>query len=223
MTVTRLTGILLLSIGALCGQPVDSMLVVETSPGTEQAIGLINPGVLPGEDRAGVIAFGIFRTAEVLQPLTEDRDKLRSALRQAGRRIGLAVGGRDREPLNFNFTVDLAAALRAACSELGQLGANERKRAIVVFFAGEDPTLSAHLDSLQTILDEAGARLYAVVIQRTDEPSFLAAPRTGASSLPKPSPVVTPQLISRLAERSGGRLFRRNWDLKKILALARKP
>ena len=45
MTVTRLTGVLLVSIGALWGQPVDSMLVVETSQGTEQAIGLINRAV----------------------------------------------------------------------------------------------------------------------------------------------------------------------------------
>ena len=34
---------------------------------------------------------------------------------------------------------------------------------------------------------------------------------------------MTTQLMARLAKESGGRIFKTNWDLKEILAAARKP
>jgi hypothetical protein len=34
---------------------------------------------------------------------------------------------------------------------------------------------------------------------------------------------MTARLLSQLAQESGGRIFRRNWDLKEILAEARRP
>jgi hypothetical protein len=44
MTILRLAPFVI-ALGALCGQPLDIMLVLESSPGTERAIGLIRPRV----------------------------------------------------------------------------------------------------------------------------------------------------------------------------------
>jgi hypothetical protein len=59
---------------------------------------------LEEEDRVGVIGF--FERAQLLQPLTEDRDEFAAALRRAALRIGVTVGGPDRTQLNSNFRVD---------------------------------------------------------------------------------------------------------------------
>jgi hypothetical protein len=78
--------------------------------------------------------------------------------------------------------------------------------------------LAAHLDSLDVTLRAANARLFAVVIQRVPEQNFPRGPSRGSY----PFPVMTAQALSRLATESGGRVFNRNWDLKEILADARK-
>jgi hypothetical protein len=208
-------------MGILCGQPLDAVLVLEMSPGTEQAIGLIRTRALQEDDRAGVIGFS--RTAQVLQPLTEDRDKLDAALQRSGVRAGVAVGGLDRGRISSNGTVDLAGALSKACNEFGEHGSAERQRAVIVLFAGEDPNLSARLDTLQAALSAVSARLYAVVVQRTNAFESPGTPRTGVSPFPIPSPVITAQLMSQLTEESGGRIYKSNWGLKEILAAARKP
>jgi hypothetical protein len=124
------------------------MLVLETSLGTERTTGLIHPRVLEEDDRAGLIGF--HRTAVLLQPLTADREELAAALQRSGARAGIIVGGRGSEALNLNPAVDLVAALKKACGEFGRLESNERKRAVVVFVAGEDPNLSMNLASLGT-------------------------------------------------------------------------
>ena len=217
----RLACALLISLGSLCAQPLDVMLVLETSLGTERTTGLIHPRVLREDDRAGLIGF--HRTAVLLQPLTADREELAAALQRSGARAGIIVGGRGSEPLNSNPAVDLVAALKEACREFGRLESNERKRAVVVFFAGEDPNLTAQLVALGTALSMANARLYGVVVQRVDAPGPPGIPRTGPAQLPAPAPLMTARLLSQLAEESGGRIFRRNWDLKEILAEARKP
>jgi hypothetical protein len=212
---------LLMALGVVSGQSLDSMLVLEMSPGTEQAIGLIHGRVFQEDDRAGVIGFA--SAAHVLQPLTEDRDALAAALQRAGIRAGVAVGGPDRTQLNSNATVDLAGAIRKACGEFGERGSTGRKRAIIVYFAGEDPNLSANLNTLQAVLGSVDARLYAVVVPRANTLEPTGIPRTGASPFPIPSPAITAQIMSQLTQESGGRIYRRNWDLREILAEARKP
>jgi hypothetical protein len=221
MKIARLICISLVGFGVLYGQPLDTMLVLEMSPGTERAIDLIRPDVLHEDDRAGVIGF--FNSVYVLQPLTENRDALAAALQRVGVRVGIAIGGPDRRQIESNFTVELVAALKKACGEFGQRGASERQRAILVFFAGEDPVLTAHLDTLEAMLGAANARLYAVVVPRINAPDVPKTTQTGEPILSVPSPSLTAQLISQLAEKSGGRIFRRNWELKEILRLARRP
>jgi hypothetical protein len=221
MLLARLTCLLLLPIGVLCAQPLDVILVMEMSPGTEQAIGLIRERAFQEDDRAGVIGF--IRTAQLLQPLTDDRDKIATALQRSGTRGGVAVGGPDRGQIGMSGTVDLAGALIKACDELSEHGGSDRQRAIIVLFAGEDPNLSARLDTLQARLSGVGARLYAVMVQRINALETPGMPRTGASRFPMPSAVITPRLMSQLAEESGGRIYKGGWDLKKILQAARKP
>jgi Mg-chelatase subunit ChlD len=199
---------------------LDVILVMEMSPGTEQAIGLIRERAFQEDDRAGVIGF--IRTAQLLQPLTDDRDKIATALQRSGTRGGVAVGGPDRGQIGMSGTVDLAGALSKACDELSEHG-SDRKRAIIVLFAGEDPNLSARLDTLQARLSGDDARLYAVMVQRINALESPGMPRTGASRFPMPSAVITPRLMSELAEESGGRIYKGGWDLKKILQAARKP
>ncbi|MEX2264130.1 MAG: hypothetical protein WD696_19410 [Bryobacteraceae bacterium] len=214
MTVLRLVCVSLLSLGVLCGQPLDSMLVLETSPGTEHTTGLIHPRAFEGAGRAGVIGFQ--RTARVLLPLTEDRDELADALQRAGVRVGVGMGG---VQINSNLTVDLVAALKQACGEFGRDDSTERKRAVIVFFGSEDPNLSANLDTLKAALSGADARLYGIAVQR------VAGRETPVDRWTRtyPFPAITARLMSELAEESGGKIFKSTWDLRKILAAARKP
>ena len=74
----------------------------------------------------------------------------------------------------------------------------------------EDPRLADNLDSLKALLAASEARLFAVAITRVSERAY---------SLP----VVTAQFLNQLAKDSGGQVFRGAWDLKSILAAARKP
>ena len=166
---------------------------------------------------------GFVRTAHLLQPLTEDRDDLAEALQRAGSRAGVVMGGRGQARVYSQRTVDLVDALKKAGSELGQRGSTDRTRVIVVFFAGDDPNLSLHRDALRTMLRSADARLFAVVVPRIEEPEFSPVPQTGRRRFPSPSPVMTTRLLSRLAKDSGGRLFERNWNLRKILSMAGSP
>jgi hypothetical protein len=138
-------------------------------------------------------------------------------------RAGAAIGAPASRQIQSNFTVDLVDALRKACSEFSRRSASDRRRAILVFFAGEDPNLTSHLDALETTLDAVNARLYAVVVPRISAPDVPKTTQSGAPVLSAPSPLMTVQLISQLAETSGGRIFRRNWDAKEILRLARRP
>jgi len=185
-------------------QGLDVMFVLETSPGTEQQIGLIRARDLKEGDRAGVIGYA--RSVYLLQALTEDRQALARALQQAGTRISIGA--------HFQAvpraTVDLSGALRQAFHEFGDAGSEERKRAVVVLVANEDPTLGGNLDSLETLARASRARIFAVAI-------------TGVSGRSYSFPVMTAQFLNQLAKDSGGRVFRGGWDLKSILAAARKP
>jgi hypothetical protein len=200
----------------LWAQGLDVMFVLETSPGTEQQIGLIRPRDLKEGDRAGVI--GYTRSVQMLQSLTEDHEALATALQRAGMRVGLYSGrspaaGRGSLPgvqAVQGDTVDLSGALRQALRELGDRGSEVRKRVVIVLESSEDPTLGANLDSLKALVAAGRTRLFAVAI-------------TVGSGRAYSFPVMTAQSLDQLAKDSGGRVFQGAWDLKSILAAARKP
>jgi hypothetical protein len=203
----RSLGCLMLLVAHAWGQGLDVLFVLETSPGTEQQIGLIRPRDLKEDDRAGVIGFT--RSAELLQELTANREDLARALQRAGIRISIGVGfqpGSQPTP----GTVDLCGALRTAFGEFGDGRSEGRKRAIIVLAASEDPRLADNLDSLKVLLAATKARLFAVAITRVSGRSYSF-------------PVMTAQFLNQLAKDSGGREFRGAWDLKTILVAARKP
>jgi len=193
-----------LLLSHLSGQSLDVMFVLETSPGTEQQIGLIRARDLKESDRAGVIAFA--RTVQLLQPLTENREDFSKALQRAGTRITIGAAFQSVQ----GAPVNLIEALRLSLRELGEGASEGRKRAVIVLVAGEDPSLAANLDSLKTLLAESEARLFAVAITRVSGRAYSF-------------PVMTAQFLNQLAKDSGGKLFRGGWDLKSILAAARKP
>ena len=209
---------------ALYGQPVDLMLALETTPGTEQATGLIRARDLGEDARAGVVAF--HRSAELVLSLTDDKDRVRQKLQEAGANVGVAVGMNRGAPLNRSFTVDIADAIAKAGAELSSSPA-DHKRAVLVFYAGEDPNLAAQMDSLEAMLESKRIRLYGVLVYRTDMSGPPGMPQIGRPGQRRPEPIQTPvvttQLLSRLARRSGGKNFQTNWRLSKILESARRP
>ena len=75
---------------------------------------------------------------------------------------------------------------------------------------GYEPEFAHNLDSLKTLLAASEVRLFAVAITRVSGRAYSF-------------PVMTAQFLNQLAKDSGGREFRGAWDLKSILAAARKP
>ena len=223
LTLSRFLWTLFLASG-LHAQPVDLVLALETTPGTEQATGQIRARDLGDDDRAGIVVF--HRSAELVLGLTEDKKRLARKLEEAGANVGIAVGINDGAPLNRSFTVKLADAIQKAGNELSG-GPADRKRAILVFYAGEDPSLAAHMDSLEALLESKRIRLYGVLVYRTDMAGPAGMPSIGRPGQKQPeviqTPVVTTQLLSRLAKRSGGKVFQTNWRMRKILESARRP
>jgi hypothetical protein len=199
------------SLGILSAQPVDVILTLETSPGTEQTIGLIRPRVFQQGDRAAVITF-TNRAAQVLQPLTNDREALASALQRAGIRVGVGIGG---VQINSNWTADIVGAIKQSCEELQRSEFSERKRAVVVLFGSEDPALRTNLETLKAALGAANARLYAVLVDRSA--GERGTPPGRQVRVVQPFPASTAQLMAELAKDSGGRIFRGGWELKDIL------
>lgn len=74
---------------ASSAEPISVVFTLDTSPGTEQTIGLLRPRAFEREDRAGVVAVGAGEPRVLLRP-SEDRDELASALQRAGVRVGAA-------------------------------------------------------------------------------------------------------------------------------------
>jgi hypothetical protein len=216
-TAVRSLACLSLFLAHLWAQQLDVMFVLETSPGTEQQIGLIRPRDLKEGDRAGII--GYTRSVYLLQSVTEDHEALAKALQRAGMRttIGLysgqtPAGGRRSPGVETvpGYTVDISGALRQALRELGDSGSEVRKPVVIVLAANEDPTLGGNLDSLKALAAAGRTRVFAVAI-------------TVGSGRAYSFPVMTAQFLDQLAKDSGGRVFRGAWDLKSILAAARKP
>ena len=200
----RLLACLPLFLAHAWAQGLDVMFVLETSPGTEQQIGLIRPRDLKEDDPAGVIGFT--RTVQLLQPITGNREDLAKALQRAGIRISIGARFQARQ----GGIADLSGALREACREFGDTDAEGRKRVMIVLAVSEDPSLAGNLDSLKVLLAAGKTRLFAVVITRVSARTYSF-------------PTVTAQFLDELAKDSGGRVFRGGWDLKSILAAARKP
>jgi von Willebrand factor type A domain len=203
--LVRLLACLPLFLADTWAQGLDVMFVLDTSPDTEQQIGLIRPHDLKENDRAGVIGFA--RSVQLLQPLTYDRQDLAKALQRAGTRISIGV---HFQPIPGGY-VDISGALRQAISEFGDRSRDEaRKRLIVALVASADPGLAGDLESLNALLAASEVRLFAVAI-------------TLVSGRAYSSPGITAEFLNQLAKSSGGRVFRGGWDLKSILAMARKP
>lgn len=203
--------------GLLLSQPIRVVLTLDTSPGTEQAIGLLRPRAFAEADLVAVVTVSS-GPPRLLLPLSEDRDALASALQRAGVRVGAGRGG---ILLNNNFTVDLAGAIKLACAQLTKRddapGPGPRS-VVILLFGSTDPNLQSQMQTVKAALDSAGARLYAVQIDRAIEQ------RRNPLGVPPalPVPVLTAELVKELAESSGGRMYRRNWDLKEMLQDARK-
>jgi hypothetical protein len=64
----------------------------------------------------------------------------------------------------MNFPVNVAVAIQGTCDEFDE-GDSDRKRVIILPFAGEDRIFGARLESVRAALRAAKARLYVVVIQ----------------------------------------------------------
>ena len=216
-TAVRSLACLPLCLAHLWAQQLDVMFVLESSPGTEQQIGLIRPRDLKEGDRAGII--GYTRSVYLLQSLTKDREALAKALQRAGMRITASLysgqtpaGGRRSPGVQTvqGDTVDLSGALRQALRELGDRSSEVRKPVVIVLAANEDPTLGGNLDSFKALVAASRTRVFAIAI-------------TVHSGRSHSFPVMTAQFLDQLAKDSGGRLFRGAWDLKSILAAARKP
>ena len=200
----------------LLAQPVRVVLTLDTSPGTEQAIGLLRPRAFADADLAGVITVSSGQP-RVLLPLSANRDALASALQRAGVRVGARIGS---IRVNDNPTADLAGAIKLACEQLTQYDRGERGHAVVVLFGSTDAGLGSQMQSVKAALGAASARLYAVQIDRAIEQQRRSPLGVPPSTLPVP--VMTAQLMSELAEYSGGRFYCRNWDLKEILQHVRQ-
>jgi hypothetical protein len=196
-------------------QPLEAILTLETSPGTEQAIGLLHPRAFREGDFAGVVAFAGGEPRVLLRP-SENRDALASALQRAGIRVGMEVGS---VRINDNQTAHLTRAIKLACEQIKQSNIDLKRRAIIVLFGSADPELPSQMQALKSALDAVDARLYGVAIDRAVQQR-----RNPLGGYPEISPslILTTQLLSELAGYSGGKFFRRNWDLKDILEHARK-
>ncbi len=196
--------------------PAEVVLALETSLGTEQAINLLRPSVFQEGDLVGVVAFSIGQP-QVLLRLSENRDRLATALQRAGIRVG---GGFGRVRINDARTADLAGAITLASDQFDRRDAGgQRSRAVIVLFGSPDPNLNTRMQIVRSALESSGARLYAILVDRSSE--HRKSP-VGALSESTVSPVMTTQLVSELAKHSGGRIYRRNWDLKEILKEVRK-
>lgn len=209
---------IILAMLAMCAsqgdaQTLDVMLVLDTTPGTEQATDRIRAKAFAEDVRVGVIS--AVSPVRMLQELTADKKKVADALQKAGVRIGASLGN---VTVSQGRRLDLAEALSAACLQLRESEGARRKRAIIAVFAGDDRGLPAAAYRLKTALEASHARLFAVQVTRDMTSRSAMPPRVDF-----PLPVATAQILSDLAEFSGGRIYRQAWDLKDILKEATRP
>jgi hypothetical protein len=215
----------------LTADPLVAVFTLDTAPGTEQAIGLLSPRVLEHGDHAGVVVVGTNEPRVLLRP-SEDRDALASALQRAGVRFGAGLGP---VRVNDNQTANIGSAIKLACQQLQQKDFDGSKRVIILLFGTPDPSLPSQTQSLKAAIGAADARLYVVAVDRSIEQRRSPSGSSPRHPLGLPSwstrvpelqtttlPSATAQILEQLAEDSGGRMYRRNWDLKEILREARR-
>jgi hypothetical protein len=194
-------------------QTLDVILVLDTTPGAEQATDRIHAKAFGDSVRVGVIS--AVSPVRVLQELTADKKNVADALQKAGVRIGASLGN---VTMNQGQHLDLAEALAMACLELRESEGTPRKRAIIVVFAGDDRGLPPAAYRLKTALEASHAKLFAVAVTR-----YMTSRSTMPPKADFPFPVATAQILSDLAEMSGGRIYRQAWDIKDILKEATRP
>jgi hypothetical protein len=205
---------LILSAGCLLAQPLDTVLVLETTPGAENATGLIRAKHFPEADRVAVVGFS--RSVTLYQSLTDDQEELAAALQKCGARLGVALGGGE---ITQNLPVNLTAALTNAIADFGRHSDLDRSRAIILLFAGEDLSFSSRMAEIEARLTSAKIRLYAVQVYRTEAGG---RNRPAIPSMRTLTASTTALQVSQLAKLTGGKFYPRNWDLKEILAEARR-
>ena len=186
------------------------MLVLDTTPGAEQATDRIRPRDFGEDVRVGVLSARA--PATLLQPLTADTKKVAAALQKAGFRVGATFGGRS---VQQSQQLDLAGALSQAAVQLN--GSSAPHKAIIVVFAGEDRNLLGAAARVRSALAASGARLFAVVTPRTAQQGVRPNIGDGMPSL------TTTQVLADLAEESGGQIYRGAWTMKDLLTAATTP
>lgn len=204
---------------ALAAQPVEVVLVLDTSPGTEQSTDRIRPKTFGADDRVGVV--GATAPSRLLLGLTEDKKRLADSLQRAGIRLGGAVGGIS---VAQNSTLDLVGAISVACEQFRETTERPNVRAIIVLFAGEDRALPMAAQRLQAKLDAVHAKLIAIQITRT--PVNLGQSRSTRTIPGGPvptTPLLTTETLADLAHGSGGRIYRQAWEFKEVLKEAMRP
>jgi hypothetical protein len=195
---------------ASSAQSLDVMLVLDTSPGTEQSTDRIRAKSFGESDRVGVV--GAVPPVRLLLPLAEDKRKVADTLHRASIRVGSTVGNVSIAQIP---PLDLVGAISAACAQLRESPERPNKKAIVVVFAGEDRALPAAVQRLRAQIDGVQARLFAILVTRTPVQPRTATPLGGVPVLL--APVLTTEALADLAKGSGGRIYRQGWDLKDVL------
>lgn len=200
----------------LTAQPLDVMLILDTSAGTEQSTDRIQPKFFGASDRVGAISAA--PPSRLLLSLTGDKKRLGDTLQKAAWRIGGTVG---RVAVTQNPTLDIAGAIAKACEQFSEAAEGPGKKVIIVVFAGEDRALPMAAPRLRASIDAVHAKLIAILVTRTPVD---AGPSRLPRTIPGPIvPVLTAETLAELAQLSGGRIYRQAWDLKDVLKEARRP
>lgn len=197
-------------------QSLDVMLVLDTSPGTEQSTDRIRAKSFGESDRVGVV--GAVPPVRLLLPLTEDKKKVADSLHRASLRVGTTVGN---VSIGQIPPLDLVGAISEACAQLRESPERSNRKAIVVLYAGEDRALPAAVQRLRTQIDSVQAKLFAILVTRTPVQPRSTAPFGGVPVLL--APVLTTEALADLAKRSGGRMYKQAWDPKEVLKEAMRP
>lgn len=201
---------------ASSAQSLDVMLVLDTTPGTEQSTDRIRAKQFGAGDLVGVV--GAVPPARLWLPLTKDKEKLADTLQRVSLRVGATIGN---VSIAQSAPLDLAGAISEACAQFGESAVRSNRRAILVVFAGEDRNLPAAAQRLRAQLDTVDAKLFAILVTRMPPQPPLGRPGSGIPVWP--TPVLTTEILGHLAKGTGGRIYRQGWDLKSVLKDAMQP
>jgi len=172
--------------------PVDLIVLIDTSSSMsdkvdvvrEAATGFLN-SLRPG-DRGAVVTFA--DSVHVVQPLTEDRELLRQAVRKSGAHGETAL---------YN-------AVYISLKEFGQAahGAHEvRRQAIVVLSDGQDTASLVSLDDVMAVARRMAVNIYTVALQ-----SRSVSPR-GDEAAARRASADGDQAMKAMARETGAQAF----------------